>query len=75
MLLVVTTGLFYYLGNNDYRSKGFFLASLNLALSLLALEYLPFGGFGAIGASVLLYVGVLVYNLLSGHFPGSKSGF
>lgn len=74
ILIVGFASLFYYLGNNDYHNKGWVLAILSVILS--------FAGFrnglsfiGALGANLLLFLVLFIYNICSKKPPGSQSGF
>lgn len=74
-VIAALASIFYYIGNHEYYDKGWVLAIASIVLSLLACLFLPFGFFGAIGINLLLYVGLIVYNIISKRPPGSRSGF
>lgn len=74
-LIVVLASIFYYIGNHEYYEKGWLLATISVLLSFGASFFLPFGFFGMIGANIVLYLAILIYNLLSKRPPGSRSGF
>jgi hypothetical protein len=64
--------VFYRIGEHEYRTS-WPLASASLLLSFGGSYF--FGLFGMIGANILLYIGLTVYNIFSGRPPGSSSGF
>ncbi len=63
---------FYRIGEHEYRT-GWPLAVASLLLSFGGSYF--FGLFGMIGANALLYIGLTIYNIVSGRPPGSSSGF
>jgi uncharacterized membrane protein YfcA len=71
-ILIALAVIFYRIGEHEYRS-GWPLAGASLVLSFLG-SYI-FAFFGMIGANVLLYIGLTVYNIVSKRPPGSSSGF
>jgi hypothetical protein len=77
MVYLITIGLaivFYYIGNSDYYNKGWLLAILSFICSSLGLAT-GLSLVGAVGANVILYLILLIYNLISKKPPGSSSGF
>ena len=66
--------IFYRIGDHEYHHKGWLLALLSLGASFGGAAT-GFSFIGVVAANVLLYLGLLVYNLLSKKPPGSQSGF
>lgn len=71
-ILFALAVIFYRIGDHEYRS-GWPLAGLSLLLSFVGSYFVPF--FGMIGANILLYIGLTIYNVFSKRPPGSSSGF
>ena len=71
-ILIALAVIFFRIGDHEYRS-GWPLASVSILLSFLGSYF--FGFFGLIGANILLYLGLTVYNPVSKRPPGSSSGF
>jgi hypothetical protein len=72
LALIALAVIFYRIGEHEYRT-GFPLAGASLLLSFGG-SYV-FGLFGMIGANILLFIGLTIYNVVSGRPPGSSSGF
>jgi uncharacterized membrane protein YfcA len=73
--IAVIASLFYYIGNHEYYDKGWLLAAASVVCSFVAAWVLPFAFIDILIGNVALYVGVLVYNLVSKRPPGGRSGF
>ena len=74
VLIGAFVSIFYYIGENDYYSKGWLLALLSIVFSIAGYAS-GFGIIGAFAANLLLYLLLLIYNLFSKRPPGSASGF
>ncbi len=72
LVLIALAVISYRIGEHQYRS-GWPLAGASLGLSFIGNHFLPF--FGMMGANLLLFIGITVYNLVSKKPPGSSSGF
>jgi hypothetical protein len=70
--LIALAVTFYRVGEHEYRT-GWPLAGASLLLSFGGSYF--FGLFGMIGANILLYIGLTIYNIVSDRPPGSSSGF
>jgi hypothetical protein len=70
--LIALAVIFYRIGEHEYRT-GWPLAGASLLLSFGGSYF--FGLFGMIGANILLFIGLTIYNMVSDHPPGSSSGF
>jgi len=73
IILIAIASIFYYIGNHEYYEKGWLLGILSVLLSFGG-SYL-LGLLGIIGANILLYLAILIYNMVSKRPPGSRSGF
>jgi hypothetical protein len=73
-LVFAFASLFYYVGNNDYRNKGWLLAMLSVILSFVGFRT-GFSFIGALGTNLLLFLGLFIYNVFSKKPPGSQSGW
>ena len=71
----ICAGVFYYIGNNEYHNKGWLLALISLGLSFGITRFTSLSFFGAVGANVLFYIAIWIYNVLSNKPPRSQSGF
>lgn len=67
--------VFYYIGNHEYHQKGWLLALISILLSYGVTIFTPTAFIGVVGINLLLYIGIWVYNTLSGKPPRSSSGF
>ena len=70
VIVIALATVFYRIGEHEYR-KGWPSAVASVLLSLLGGHF--FGTLGIVGAGVLLFFGLTVYNMLRP--PGSSSGF
>jgi hypothetical protein len=70
VIVIALATVFYRIGEHEYR-KGWPSAVASIFLSLLGGYF--FGTLGILGAGVLLFFGLTVYNILRP--PGSTSGF
>ena len=64
--------VFYRIGEHEYRT-GWPLAVASISVSFAGSYFSPV--FGIIGANILLYLGLTVYNIVTKRPPGSSSGF
>jgi hypothetical protein len=71
-LTILFAFIFYYIGNHDYNQKGVVLGLASVALSLIGASYSIWYGF--IGANVLFYLGIMVYNVVAKPPKTPKSG-
>ena len=70
-ILIGLAFIFYRVGESDY-GKGWLLALASILASFVGSTF--FGFLGTIVANVLLFIGLLVYNLFAKKPPGSQSG-
>ena len=75
IILGTIASVFYYIGNHEYYEKGWLLATISVIISFGVDYFLPFAYFGIIGANILFYFSLLIFNLISKRPPGSRSGF
>ncbi len=67
--------VFVCVGNNEYHNKGWLLGTISVLLSLGVTYFTPLGFLGMLGANLLLYAGIWIYNVVSGRASRSSSGF
>ena len=67
--------VFYYIGDHEYNNKGWLLAVISIILSYAVTWLTPAALLGVLGINVILYIGIWLYNVLSGKPPRSSSGF
>lgn len=73
--IAVVASVFYYIGDHEYRQKGWLLALISVILSFIALFFIPLGFIGIFVINVLFFVGLMIFNVASNKPPGSQSGF
>ena len=72
LILAALAVAFYRIGEHEYRT-GWRLEVASVLVSFAGSYFSPV--FGIIGANILLYVGLTVYNIVTKRPPGSSSGF
>ena len=72
LILAALAVVFYRIGEHEYRT-GWPLAIASVLVSFAGSYFFSF--FGIIGANILLYGGLTVYNIVTKRPPGSSSGF
>ncbi len=75
VIIGALASVFYYIGNHEYYEKGWLLAILSIVFSFVAAWVIPLGYISILIGNVALYLGVLIYNLVSKKPPGGRSGF
>ncbi|GAT34377.1 hypothetical protein TSACC_22802 [Terrimicrobium sacchariphilum] len=73
--IVAFASIFVYVGNNEYHNKGWLLGTVSVLLSLGVTYFTPLSFLGMLGANLLLYAAIWIYNVVSGRSSRSSSGF
>ena len=73
--IVAFASVFVYVGNNEYHNKGWLLGTISVLLSLGVMYFTRLSYLGMLGANLLLYAGIWIYNVVSGRPSRSQSGF
>ena len=71
VLLIALAVIFFRIGEHEYRG-GWPLAGASLLASFIGSLFFPF--YGIVGANIILFLGIIIYNLVSKRPPGSSSG-
>lgn len=66
--------IFYYVGNHEYHQKGWLLALISVILSYGVSVLTPLSLIGVAAINILFFIGIWLYNILSGKPPRSSSG-
>jgi len=67
--------IFYYIGDHEYHRKGGLLAAISVGLSYGITIFTPSALIGVVGINVLFFIGIWIFNVISGKPPRSSSGF
>ena len=67
--------VFYYIGNHEYHRKGWLLALISIGLSYGIMLFTPSALLGVLGVNILFFIGIWIWNIVSGKPPRSSSGF
>jgi len=57
--------LFYYIGEHEYRGKGFLFALISVMLSVAIAFLTPFEFYGTIGVNLLFFIALWIWNIFT----------
>lgn len=67
--------IFHYIGEHEYHDKGWLLAAISVALSYGVTIFTPAALIGVVAINILFFIGIWIFNVISGKPPRSSSGF
>ena len=62
------------MGDHEYHRKGWLLAGISVGLSYGVSVLTPLSLIGVLGINILFFIGIWLFNILSGKPPRSSSG-